>query len=70
MAVPSGLLSADEDGNAQFRVAVDKVFEVMGKDDVIPQYITWNGQLNEAFNELDRLIDLVLIERNSILIKV
>lgn len=60
MAVPSGLLSADEDGNAQFRVAVDKVFEVMGKDDVIPQYITWNGQLNEAFNELDRLIDLVL----------
>lgn len=60
MAVPSGLLSADEDGNAQFRVAVDKVFEVMGKDDVIPQYITWNGQLNEAFSELDRLIDLVL----------
>lgn len=60
MAVPSGLLSADEDGNAEFRVAVDKVFEVMGKDDVIPQYITWNGQLNEAFQELDRLIDLVL----------
>lgn len=60
MAVPSGLLSADEDGNAQFRVAVDKVFEVMGKDDVVPQYITWNGQLQEAFSELDRLIDLVL----------
>lgn len=61
MAVPSGLLSADEDGNAQFRVAVDKVFEVMGKDDVIPQYITWNGQLNEAFQELDRLVDMVLM---------
>lgn len=60
MAVPSGLLGADEDGNAQFRVAVDKVFEVMGKDDVVPQYITWNGQLQEAFSELDRLIDLVL----------
>ena len=60
MAVPSGLLSADEDGNAQFRVAIDKVFEVMGKDDVIPQYITWNGQLNEAFTELDKLVDLVL----------
>lgn len=60
MAVPSGLLSVDEDGNAQFRVAVDKVFEVMGKDDVIPQYITWNGQLNEAFTELDKLVDLVL----------
>lgn len=61
MAVPSGLLSADEDGNAQFRVAVDKVFEVMGKDDVVPQYITWNGQLNEAFQELDRLVDMVLM---------
>lgn len=60
MAVPTGLLGSDEDGNAQFRVAVDKVFEVMGKDDVVPQYITWNGQLNEAFQELDRLVDLVL----------
>lgn len=60
MAIPSGLLDVDEDGNAKFRVAVDKVFEVMGKEDVIPQYITWNGQLNEAFQELDRLIDLVL----------
>jgi SPP1 family phage portal protein len=61
MAVPSGLLSADEDGNAQFRVAVDKVFEVMGKDDIVPSYITWNGQLNEAFSELDRLVDMVLM---------
>lgn len=61
MAVPSGLLSADEDGNAQFRVAVDKVFEVMSKDDVIPQYITWNGQLQEAFTELNKLIEMVLM---------
>lgn len=61
MAVPSGLLGVDEDGNAQFRVAVDKVFEVMGKDDVVPQYITWNGQLVEAFQELDRLVDMVLV---------
>lgn len=60
MAVPSGLLGADENGNAEFRVAIDKVFEVMGKDDVVPQYITWNGQLDQAFQELDRLIDLVL----------
>ncbi len=60
MAVPSGLLDVDSDGNAQFRVAYDKVFEVMGKDDVIPQYITWNGQLLEAFQELDRLVDMVL----------
>lgn len=60
MAVPSGLLSEDENGNAQFNVAFSKVFEVMGKEDILPSYITWNGQLNEAFQELDRLIDLVL----------
>lgn len=58
--VPTGLLMEDEDGNTSFRIAQDKVFEVMGKDDVIPQYITWNGQLNEAFQELDRLVDLLL----------
>lgn len=60
MAVPSGLLDVDENGNASFRVAYDKVFEVMGKDDVIPQYITWNGQLLEAFKELNELVDMVL----------
>lgn len=60
MAVPSGLLDVDQDGNASFRVAYDKVFEVMGKDDVIPQYITWNGQLLEAFKELDELVDMIL----------
>ena len=61
MAVPAGLLSEDEDGNATFRVATDKVFEIMGKEDVTPQYITWNGNLNEAFMELDRLVDLFLM---------
>lgn len=60
MAVPTGLLTEDEDGMASFRVASDKVFEVMGKEDVIPQYITWDGQLQNAFNELDRLVDLLL----------
>ena len=60
MAVPTGLLEEDEDGNAAFRVAQDKVFEVMGKEDVIPQYITWDGQLQNAFTELDKLVDLLL----------
>jgi len=60
MAVPSGTLGEDEEGNPEFRVAQDKVFEVMGKDDVIPQYITWNGQLQHAFMELDKLVDLLL----------
>lgn len=60
MAVPTGLLTEDADGYSAFRVAQDKVFEVMGKEDVIPQYITWDGQLQSAFTELDKLIDLLL----------
>jgi hypothetical protein len=61
VAVPAGTLGEDENGNPIFRVGVDKVFEVMGKDDVVPQYITWDGQLQNAFSELDRLIDLLLV---------
>ena len=61
MAVPTGLLDEDEDGNASFRVAHNKVFEVMAKDDIIPQYITWNGQLIECFKELDTLIELLMM---------
>lgn len=61
LAVPAGLLAEDEYGNAQFRVATDKVFEVMGKEDIVPQYITWSSNLNEAFQELDRLIELLLM---------
>lgn len=60
MAVPSGILGEDEEGNPVFHVQRDKVFEVVGKDDVIPQYITWNGQLQHAFMELDKLVDLLL----------
>lgn len=61
LAVPAGLLAEDEHGNASFRVATDKVFEVMGKEDIIPQYITWSSNLNESFSELDRLVDLLLM---------
>ena len=60
LAVPTGLLGTDEDGSAQFRVAVDKVFEVLGKDDIIPQYITWDASLQSAFTEIDKLISLIL----------
>ncbi|BAF60373.1 hypothetical protein PTH_2192 [Pelotomaculum thermopropionicum SI] len=61
IAVPAGVMAEDEDGNPVFRVGLDKVFEVMGKDDVVPQYITWDGQLQAAFQELERLVDLLLI---------
>ncbi|MFT8313256.1 MAG: phage portal protein [Clostridium sp.] len=60
MAVPSGILGEDDEGNPTFHVQRDKVFEVMGKEDVIPQYITWDGQLQQAFTELDKLVDLLL----------
>lgn len=60
MAVPSGILGEDDQGNPNFHVQRDKVFEVMGKDDIIPSYITWDGQLTQAFTELDKLIDLLL----------
>ncbi|SFH23162.1 Phage portal protein, SPP1 Gp6-like [Desulfotomaculum arcticum] len=61
MAVPAGLLSEDEEGNPVFRVGLNKIFEIMGKEDVVPQYITWDGQLQAAFQELEKLIDILLI---------
>lgn len=61
LAVPTGLLAEDASGRPYFRVAQDKVFEVLGKDDIIPQYITWNGNLQEAIAELDKLVEMLLI---------
>ncbi len=61
IAVPSGTLGEDEYGNPMFNVGRDKVFEIMGKDDVVPSYITWNGQLQAAFEELKKLVDYLLI---------
>lgn len=60
MIVPSGILSEDENGQAMFNVQRDKVFEVLGKDDVKPEYLTWEGQLSHAFTELELLVDLFL----------
>lgn len=61
IAVPTGLLEVDEQGNPIFNVSREKVFELMGKDDVVPQYVTWNGQLQHAYSELDRLIDNLMV---------
>jgi Phage portal protein, SPP1 Gp6-like len=60
LALPMGLLVEDENGRPMFNVADSKVFELDEKDRV-PQYITWNGQLLEAYQEIDRLIELILI---------
>lgn len=61
IAVPTGLLQEDGEGNTYFQVALNKVFEVMGKEDIIPQYITNNNpQLEQAFKELDLLLEFLL----------
>jgi len=59
MAIPPNLMVEDENGRLMFRVSDSKVFEV-DKNDIMPQYITWNGQLNEAYQEIDRLISMIL----------
>lgn len=61
IAVPAGVLGEDEHGNPTFIVGRDKVFEIMGKDDVVPQYITWDGQLQAAYEELDRILEMLLV---------
>ncbi|MGM0904254.1 MAG: phage portal protein [Bacillota bacterium] len=61
MAVPAGTLGEDENGMPIFRAGRDKIFEVMDKNEIMPQYITWNGQLDAAFKELDKLIDMLLM---------
>ncbi|OMD21701.1 phage portal protein [Paenibacillus odorifer] len=60
LAVPTGVLEDGPDGVPQQKAAYAKVFEIVGKDDVIPQYVTWDGQLESAFKELDKLIDALL----------
>lgn len=61
MAVPAGVLEVDNNGNPVFSVNREKVFEIMGKDDILPQYVTWNGQLQHAYSELDKLIKYLLM---------
>lgn len=60
LTVPEGVLEEGPDGVPQQRAAYAKVFEVIGKDGVIPQYVTWDGQLDSAFRELDKLLDMFL----------
>lgn len=61
IAVPMGLLVEDDQGRPMFNVAESKVFEVDGKQDIIPQYVTWNGQLQECYAEIDRLVEMILL---------
>ena len=60
MAVPPGSLDEDEDGNPVFHAQRDKIFEYE-EGEPKPEYITWDGQLNAAFKELEVLVDQLLI---------
>lgn len=61
LAVPTGLLNVDDEGQPYFNIAINKVFEVLGKEDIIPQYITnTNPLINDAMKELEYTIDYLL----------
>lgn len=60
MAVPQGSLDLDPDGNPVFHAGRDKIFEY-GDGVEEPKYITWNGQLDAGFKELERLVDFLLM---------
>ncbi|WP_276913167.1 phage portal protein [Aneurinibacillus aneurinilyticus] len=60
IAVPVGTIEEDEQGNPIFHVGRTKVFEVQDKNDIIPEYITWDGQLDANFREIEKVIDLIL----------
>lgn len=59
IALPPNILYEDENGRPMFNIAESKVFEI-DKQDTVPQYITWNGQLTEAYTEIDKLVQLIL----------
>lgn len=61
IALPMGVMVEDADGRPMFNVQDSKVFEIDGKQDIIPQYVTWNGQLQECYSEIDRLIEMILM---------
>ena len=61
MIVPAGTLVEDENGQPVYRVGVDKVFEVEDGE-LEPKYLTWNGQLEYAFREVEKILDLILMK--------
>jgi hypothetical protein len=61
MIVPQGTLVEDQNGQPVYKVGIDKVFEVM-QGEMEPKYLTWNGQLDSAFKELDKIIELILMK--------
>ncbi|MGM0807509.1 MAG: phage portal protein [Bacillota bacterium] len=61
LIVPKEALVDDGTGQAVYNVE-DKVFGMDGGEKLVkPEYVTWNGQLEYAFKQLEKAIDKVLI---------
>lgn len=56
LAVPTGIIS-----NQGYAYKDELELVEVQNGDIIPQYITWDGQLTAAYEELDRLVDMVLM---------
>lgn len=54
MCGPSSMLSIDEETGQRYMKAGK--FYAVGQGDSAPQYLTWNGQLDAAFKELEMLL--------------
>lgn len=61
MVVPSGSLSEGEDGQPVFHAGRDKVFEVASREEILPTYITWNGELQSCFESIRTILDMILM---------
>jgi hypothetical protein len=59
LALPSGSLSVDENGNPHFDRSLFKVLEIM-EGEQLPEYVTWEGNLNESMQFVEKLIENIL----------
>lgn len=59
LMVPAGTMGEDEFGNPIFNIAYNKVFEIDSQEDAKPAYLTWNGQIYEAFQEIEKIVEMI-----------
>ena len=58
MIGPDSMLEADEKGQLMLKT---KRFYAVGQDELKPEYLTWNGQLESAFKALEFLLNQIYI---------
>lgn len=64
LVLPSGIMRFDESTGQYYALKSDK--EVIEATDPeagakLPRYVTWDAQLGAAFNEIDKLIDVIML---------